>query len=91
MRIAECGLGTGQASAVAVGPNGMQGFFPAAFPSRTGWRVVFADYDQEEVAVLIWAFPKNRQANLTASQKKVVRELKMQLDKEIRLRYGKGK
>ena len=53
-----------------------------------GWRVLFADYEQEEVAVLIWAFPKNRQANLTASQKEVIRELKAQLDREIRLRYG---
>jgi len=54
-----------------------------------GWRVLFADYEHEEVAVLIWAFPKNKQATLTASQVKVVRELKAQLDKEIRLRYGR--
>ncbi len=53
-----------------------------------GWRVLFADYEQEKVAVLIWAFPKNKQANLTASQKEVVRGFKTQLDKEIRLRYG---
>ena len=54
-----------------------------------GWRVLFADYDQYEVTVLIWAFPKNEQAELTQSQKKVVRALKAQLDKEIRVKYGR--
>jgi len=54
-----------------------------------GWRVLFADYEREEVTVLIWAFPKNRQANLTEAQKKVVRGLKAQLDREITVRYGR--
>ena len=53
------------------------------------WRVLFADYDQEKVTVLIWAFPKNQQENLTESQKKVLRGLKAELDKEIMVRYGK--
>jgi hypothetical protein len=54
-----------------------------------GWRVLFADYEREEVTVLIWAYPKNRQANLTESQKKVVRGLKAQLDNEIKVRHGR--
>jgi hypothetical protein len=54
-----------------------------------GWRVLFADYDREEVTVLIWAFPKNQQADLTESQKKVIRGLKVQLDEEIRVKYGR--
>lgn len=54
-----------------------------------GWRVLFADYEREEVTVLIWAFPKNKQANLTASQKQVVRGLKAQLDQEIKVKYGR--
>jgi mRNA-degrading endonuclease RelE of RelBE toxin-antitoxin system len=53
-----------------------------------GWRVLFADYDQYEVTVLIWAFPKNEQAELTESQKKTVRALKAELDREIRVKYG---
>lgn len=54
-----------------------------------GWRVLFADYDKEEVTVLVWAYPKNQQANLTESQKKVIRGLKAQLDREIKVRYGR--
>jgi hypothetical protein len=54
-----------------------------------GWRVLFADYDQYEVTVLIWAFPKNEQAELTEPQKKVVRSLKAELDREIRVKYGR--
>jgi hypothetical protein len=50
--------------------------------------VLFADYDQYEVTVLIWAFPKNEQAELTESQKKTVRALKAELDREIRVKYG---
>jgi len=55
-----------------------------------GWRVLFADYAHEGVTVLIWAFPKNKQANLTGQQRKVVRDIKARLDAEIRVRYGKG-
>jgi hypothetical protein len=54
-----------------------------------GWRVLFADYGPQGVTVLIWAFPKNQQANLTASQKKVIRGLKVLLDEEIKVKYGR--
>jgi hypothetical protein len=54
-----------------------------------GWRVLFADYEREDVTVLIWAFPKNEQANLAESQKKVVRGLKAPLDNEIKVRDGR--
>jgi ADP-ribose pyrophosphatase YjhB (NUDIX family) len=39
------------------------------------------------VTVLIWAFPKNRQANLTAAQKAAIREIKHELDVEMRVKY----
>jgi hypothetical protein len=53
-----------------------------------GWRALFADYDRYGVTVLIWAFPKDRQANLTAGQRKVIRGLKRMLDEEVEVRYG---
>ncbi len=55
---------------------------------RGGWRVLFADYERVGVTVLIWAFPKNRQTDLTAAQRGVIRRRKAQLDEEIQVRYG---
>ncbi len=54
-----------------------------------GWRVLFADYDQYDVTVLIWAFPKNKQAALTGLQRKVIKDVKVRLDEEIKVMYAK--
>ena len=48
-----------------------------------GWRVFFADYGDQEVTFLIWAFPKSRQAALSATQRKAIRSLKQELDAEM--------
>ena len=56
-----------------------------------GWRVIFADYAEYDLTVLIWAFLKGVQASLTDKQKQVIRDLKRDLDKEVKARYGKQK
>lgn len=55
---------------------------------RGGWRVVFADYDRLEMTVLIWAYPKGMQGDLTAVQKRQLRAVKKQIDDEMEARYG---
>ena len=54
-----------------------------------GWRAIYADYPQYNSTVLIFAFPKNVQENLTADQTKELRKLKAVTDKEMEERYGK--
>ena len=51
--------------------------------------MLFANYDEYDLTVLIWAFPKNRQANLTAARRKVLSRLKRDLDVEMKVKYGK--
>ena len=56
-----------------------------------GWRAIYADYPQYNITVLIFAFPKNVQENLTAEQTKELRKIKAITDKEMEKRYGKEK
>ena len=49
-----------------------------------GWRVLFADYDKYGITYLIWAFRKNKQDSLTKAQKKAIREIKRDIDREVR-------
>lgn len=56
---------------------------------RGGWRVVFADYPNYGVVILIVAFRKNVQENLTAEQVRDLRQIKEIMDREIERKYGK--
>ena len=56
-----------------------------------GWRAIFADYPNLAITVLITAFPKNIQENITAKQAKQLKKLKEQIDKDMELRYVKEK
>ncbi len=59
-----------------------------------GWRVLFAEYPGAGIVVMIWAFPKNKQANLNDAEKTEIRKLKQELDEQIRNirgKHGKGR
>ena len=51
---------------------------------RGGWRVIFADYASRQITILIVAYRKAKQENLTPSQEKSMRTLKACLDKQIK-------
>ena len=49
-----------------------------------GWRVLFADYIDCGLTFLIWAFPKGGQDSLTGAQKKIIRQIKRDIDREVK-------
>ena len=49
-----------------------------------GWRVLFADYVDCRLTFLIWAFPKGGQDSLTGAQKKIIRQIKRDIDREVK-------
>ena len=51
---------------------------------RGGWRVIFADYAGRQITILIAAYRKVKQENLTPAQEKTMRSLKACLDKQIK-------
>lgn len=51
-----------------------------------GVRVVFADYPEAGWTLLLAAYPKNVQANLTPSERAAMRQAKQTLDARIALR-----
>jgi len=53
------------------------------------WRAIYADYPQFNITILIFAFPKNVQENLTADQVKELKKIKSVTDQEMVKRYGK--
>lgn len=55
------------------------------------WRVIYADYPQFCIVILITAFLKNVQENLTRDQMNILKELKAKLDKLMEKKYGKEK
>jgi len=72
------------------------GFKKIRFSAETtgksgGWRAIFADYPKYNITVLVLAYPKNAQADLTAEQVKELRKLKLATNKELERRYGKKK
>ncbi|MBM4018889.1 MAG: hypothetical protein FJ288_11255 [Planctomycetes bacterium] len=58
---------------------------------RGGWRVVFADYPAFHVTLLVTAFAKNVQDNLSAAEVRDLRNLKALVDSEMEARYGPKK
>ena len=58
---------------------------------RGGWRVIFADYPEYCITVIVYAYPKDEQDDLTPDQKKQLRKTKAVLDAEVKRRYGKEK
>ncbi len=58
---------------------------------RGGWRVIFADYPKCGITILVAAFSKNVQENLSQSECNELKRLKEILDKEVNKRYGQNK
>lgn len=56
-----------------------------------GARVIYADYPEYAVAVLITAYFKNVKENLTGEESRILAALKRRLDEQIGVRYGKKK
>jgi len=55
---------------------------------RGGYRVLFADYQDLGVCILITVFAKSGKANVTATEAKALRKTKAILDVEVRRTYG---
>lgn len=58
---------------------------------RGGWRAIFADYPQYDVTLLIMAYRKARQDNLTADEARKLKALKRSLDAAMERRFGKAR
>ena len=56
-----------------------------------GLRVIFADYPEASICLLVAAFAKNTKANLTKAQRNDLAGLKAKLDAQIRQRFIKGR
>ena len=56
---------------------------------RGGYRVLFADYPEFGVCVLITLFAKVEKSNVTAAEALQMKKAKMMLDSEIRRAYGR--
>ena len=55
---------------------------------RGGYRVLFADYEDLGVCVLITVFAKTTKANITAAEARALRKAKAVLDVEVKRKYG---
>ncbi len=53
-----------------------------------GWRVIFADYPRLSVVVLVGAFAKSDQPDLTEAQRNALRQRRRLLDAEMERKYG---
>ena len=51
---------------------------------RGGLRVIYADYPDRDVTVLIVAYFKNIKQNLSGDEKKLLKAIKLELDRQIR-------
>ncbi len=58
---------------------------------RGGWRIIFADYPEFGVTVLMAAYPKNQKADLTAADRDALRSQKNTVDREVEAKYGPKK
>lgn len=54
-----------------------------------GWRVIYADYPEYGVTILIALFPKNKKASLSDSERAQLKSLKQLLDKQVKMKYAK--
>ncbi len=55
---------------------------------RGGYRVLFADYEDLGVCVLITMFAKSAKADVTAAEARALRKMKAVLDVEVRRNYS---
>lgn len=55
---------------------------------RGGLRVIYADYPDAAVVILVAAFAKTVKSNLTPEEVNELRELKRSLDEHVRVHYG---
>ena len=50
---------------------------------RGGFRVIYADYPPRGITVLVVAYSKNIKVTLSGEEKKILKALKLRLDKQI--------
>ena len=58
---------------------------------RGGWRIVFADYPDLGVAVLVAAYPKNLKGDLSSRERNALKLQKPKLDADVESTYGPKK
>ena len=53
-----------------------------------GWRVIFADYPQFGVTVLVAAYEKSWKLDVTPAERNALRQIRVIVDREMELTYG---